>query len=191
MDTLTITKVMDTLTEVMDTLTITEVMPFLDVLAQFRGNVRDEARLAKAKTILEQCDKIRDDTLPNLGVRLEYREDGPAVIKLVDRDVLMKEREEKKEMAEKKRKEKEARKAAAAAASAPIDPKEMFRLQTDKYSEWDEDGFPTLDMEGKEISKGHIKKLQKMFQAQVKKYNEWVKAQHKGVLESTKENTEQ
>ena len=58
----------------------------------------------------------------------------------------------------------QARKAAAAAASAPIDPKEMFRLQTDKYSEWDEDGFPTLDMEGKEISKGHIKKLQKMFQ---------------------------
>jgi len=174
--------------EAADTETI--VMPYLDVLSEFRAKVRDEARIAKAKPILEECDRLRDDILPNLGVRLEDKEDGPAVIKLVDRDVLMKERQEKVEMAEKKRKEKEARKAAAAAASAPIDPKEMFRLQTDKYSEWDEDGFPTLDMEGKEISKGHIKKLQKMFQAQVKKYNEWVKAQHKGVLESTKESTE-
>lgn len=44
--------------------------------------------------ILKLCDKLRDDVLPNLGVRLE---DGtsPPTIKLVDRETLMKEREEK------------------------------------------------------------------------------------------------
>ena len=61
----------------------------------------------QAKPILEECDRLRDDILPNLGVRLEDKEDGPAVIKLVDRDVLMRERQEKVEMAEKKTKEKE------------------------------------------------------------------------------------
>lgn len=47
-----------------------------------------------ATGILKLCDELRDDVLPNLGVRLE---DGisPPTIKLVDRDTLMKEREEK------------------------------------------------------------------------------------------------
>lgn len=47
-----------------------------------------------ATGILKLCDELRDDVLPSLGVRLE---DGisPPTIKLVDRDTLMKEREEK------------------------------------------------------------------------------------------------
>lgn len=35
-------------------------------------------------------------------------------------------------------------------------------------------GLPTHDHEGKEISKGLIKKLQKLQQAQEKKYNEYL-----------------
>ena len=45
--------------------------------------------------VLKLCDSIRDDVLPNLGVRLEDHEGQPPVIKLVDRDTLLKEREEK------------------------------------------------------------------------------------------------
>lgn len=51
--------------------------------------------MLKASNILQYCDEIRDDVLPNLGVRLEDRE-GPGqfpAVKLVDRDTLMKERE--------------------------------------------------------------------------------------------------
>lgn len=38
-------------------------------------------------------------------------------------------------------------------------------------------GFPTHDAEGKEISKGQIKKLQKLYQAQEKKYQEYLASQ--------------
>jgi len=159
----------------------TLVMPYLDVLAEFRDVVRTEARKVKATSILSECDRIRDDILPNLGVRLEDKEDTRAVIKMVDKDTLMKEKQEKLDQEEKKRKEKEAKKAEAAAKAAAADavnsvpPADMFRRMTDKFSEWDEEGFPTLDIKGEEISKGQIKKLQKMYQAQVKKYNEYVK----------------
>lgn len=46
----------------------------------------------------------------------------------------------------------------------------MFTNQTDKYSKFDEDGIPTHDHEGKPLSDKQIKKLQKQWTAQEKKY---------------------
>lgn len=46
-------------------------------------------------SVLKICDSLRDDVLPNLGVRLEDKDGQPPVIKLVDRETLLKEREEK------------------------------------------------------------------------------------------------
>lgn len=34
-----------------------------------------------------------------------------------------------------------------------INPKDMFKGENDKYSQFDEDGIPTHDKDGKEISK--------------------------------------
>lgn len=72
--------------------------------------------------LLQLCDVVRDDVLPELGVRLEDHEGNgadlpsrcwrftdriltlgcvpglPTVVKLVDRETLMKEREEKKKV---------------------------------------------------------------------------------------------
>lgn len=42
-------------------------MPLLQVLAEFRGAVRQDARQRQATEILERCDALRDDILPNLG----------------------------------------------------------------------------------------------------------------------------
>lgn len=50
------------------------LMPYLSVMADFRGAVRKSAREVKATEILQLCDKLRDDILPNLGVRLEDNE---------------------------------------------------------------------------------------------------------------------
>lgn len=47
------------------------VMPYLSIMAEFRDNVRGLARSLKATDILGECDKLRDDTLPSVGVRLE------------------------------------------------------------------------------------------------------------------------
>ena len=47
---------------------------------------------------LQLCDALRDDVLPPLGVRLEDKEGAKTVVKLMDPEVLMKEKREKKEV---------------------------------------------------------------------------------------------
>lgn len=156
------------------------VMPYLTVLSDFRHNVRKIAREQKVTELLQLCDEIRDDTLPELGVRLEDHEGLPTVVKLVDKETLLRERDEKKKMEEeKKRKKEEAAKKKqeqemAKLAKMKIPPSEMFLSDTDKYSKFDEMGFPTHDAEGKEISKGQAKKLRKLYETQEKLHNDYL-----------------
>ena len=91
---------------------------------------------------MEECDKLRDEILPNLGVRLE---DGDTCsIKLVDKEELKREKETKKRLELEKAAEKEKKKAEAVAAAAAKDalrkipPSELFRKESDKYSKFDE-----------------------------------------------------
>ncbi|GLV44028.1 Cysteinyl-tRNA synthetase [Carabus blaptoides fortunei] len=156
------------------------VMPFLSIMAEFRDKVRTQARSLKAHDILSECDRLRDDILPNVGVRLEDREGEPSAVKLVDRDTLLKEKEAKRQAELEKAAEKERKKSELAAAQAAKDaqkkikPTEMFSSETDKYSKFDEKGLPTHDHEGKELSKGLVKKLVKLQQAQEKRYQEYL-----------------
>ncbi|XP_043497028.1 cysteine--tRNA ligase, cytoplasmic [Polistes fuscatus] len=159
------------------------VMPYLEILSDFREKVRDHAKLIKADSILRECDKLRDDILPTIGVRLEDDSEDGCQVKLVNKDELLKEREAKRKAELEKILEKEIRKSEAAAAAAAkeaqrrIPPMEMFKLEKDKYSQFDEKGLPTHDACGKEISKGQLKKLQKLQQAQEKKYNDYLMSQ--------------
>ncbi|XP_040890540.1 cysteine--tRNA ligase, cytoplasmic isoform X2 [Toxotes jaculatrix] len=156
------------------------VMPYLRVLSDFRESVRQIAREKEVTELLQLCDVVRDDTLPELGVRLEDHEGLTTVVKLVDKEILMKEREEKKKMEEEKKKKKEEaamrkhEQEMAKLAKMKIPPCEMFRTETDKYSKFDETGFPTHDVEGKELSKGQAKKLRKLYEAQEKLHNEYL-----------------
>uniref|UniRef100_A0A3B3HSL7 Cysteine--tRNA ligase, cytoplasmic n=1 Tax=Oryzias latipes TaxID=8090 RepID=A0A3B3HSL7_ORYLA len=164
------------------------VMPYLTVLSDFREKVRKIAREQKVTQLLQLCDVVRDDTLPELGVRLEDHEGLPTVVKLVDRETLLKEREEKKKLEEEKKKKKEeaARKKQeqemAKLAKMKIPPCDMFRSETDKYSQFDQTGFPTHDAEGKELSKGQAKKLRKLFEAQEKLHSEYLQRIQNGGL---------
>ncbi|CAL7945179.1 unnamed protein product [Xylocopa violacea] len=156
------------------------IMPYLEILANFRQKIRNHAKTLKANLILEECDVLRDDILPSVGVRLEDSTEEICNVKLVSKEELLKEKECKRQMELEKSLEKERRKAEAAAAAAAkealkkIPPSEMFKLETDKYSQFDNNGLPTHDINGKEISKGQIKKLQKLQQAQEKRYNEYL-----------------
>ncbi len=49
-----------------------------------------------------------------------------------------------------------------------LDPKDMFKSQTDLYSQFDENGVPTHDAKGEKISKSAYKKLQKDWEKQKK-----------------------
>ncbi|BFG06432.1 cysteine--tRNA ligase cytoplasmic [Drosophila madeirensis] len=158
----------------------TTVLPYVQTLAEFRNLVREQAKALKAFDILKLCDDLRDNILPNLGVRLEDKDGGKFAVKLVDRDSLLREREAKLAAEADKAAEKERKKQAAAEAAAAkeaqrrLNPKEMFLRETEKYSAFDENGLPTLDKEGKEISKGQLKKLQKLQQQQEQRYKEYL-----------------
>ncbi|KAM8968371.1 cysteine--tRNA ligase, cytoplasmic isoform X1 [Sarcophilus harrisii] len=162
------------------------VMPYLQVLSDFREGVRKIAREKKVSEVLQLSDALRDDVLPELGVRLEDHEGLPTVVKLVDRDTLLKEREEKKKAEEEKRRKKEeaARKKqeqeVAKLTKMKIPPSKMFLSESDKYSKFDENGFPTHDVEGKELSKGQTKKLKKLFESQEKLYKEYLQLVQNG-----------
>lgn len=120
------------------------VMPFVETIAEFRNEVREQAKTVKAFEILKLCDNLRDEILPNLGVRLEDKDGGKFAVKLMDKETLLKEREAKKaaeaeKLAEKERKRQAAAEAAAAKeAQRKIDPKKMFLTETDKYSAFDD-----------------------------------------------------
>ncbi|XP_039992282.1 cysteine--tRNA ligase, cytoplasmic isoform X2 [Xiphias gladius] len=156
------------------------VMPYLTVLSEFRESVRKIGREQKVTELLQLSDEIRDSTLPELGVRLEDHEGLPTVVKLLDKETILKEREEKKRMEEEKKRKKEElaqkkqEQEMAKLAKMKIPPSAMFRAETDKYSKFDETGFPTHDVEGKELSKGQAKKLRKLYEAQEKLHHEYL-----------------
>ncbi|KAK6746929.1 hypothetical protein RB195_000275 [Necator americanus] len=151
------------------------LMPYLNALASFRENVRNIAKDNKITAILEECDRLRDDVLPELGVRLEDRTQE-TVVKLCDKEILLREREQKRAIEEARRLEKERKAAEKAekAAAKKIPPQEMFCRgdEAKKYSKWDENGIPTHTADGEEVSKKQRKKLEKMWETQQKNYQQ-------------------
>ncbi|XP_065835615.1 cysteine--tRNA ligase, cytoplasmic-like [Oscarella lobularis] len=156
--------------------------PFVGALARFRDDVRVVARKEKVREILDVCDALRDDALPELGVRLEDIEGQPTAIKFVDKEILLAERKRNREEAEAKRKAKEeakrlqAEKQAAKEQQKQIPPSELFRREAGKFSQFDEQGIPTHDADGTKIGEGRRKKMRKMYQQQEKLYAEYVNA---------------
>jgi cysteinyl-tRNA synthetase len=95
--------------------------------------------------------------------------------KLVDPAILIKQREEKAAIAA----DKAAKKAANAAAAEQqkkaqlekgrVPPSDMFKPpHSELYSAWDENGLPTKDAQGSDVSKAGGKKLLKEYKTQEK-----------------------
>jgi cysteinyl-tRNA synthetase len=155
----------------------TILTPFLDALARFRDEVRAAGIQKDMGKVLTACDKIRDEVLPPLGVRLDDTAEG-SLWKLADKQELMKEMELKRkaEQARLLAKQEQARREQERLEKAKVPPSEMFRSQADKYSAFDDSGFPIHDHEGKELSKGTAKKLRKEYDAQVKAHNKYLES---------------
>lgn len=66
------------------------------------------------------------------------------------------------------RKEEQARQLAEKLARQNVDPRDMFRSQTDLYSAFDADGVPTHSADGESLSKNAVKKLKKEWEKQKK-----------------------
>ncbi|TFY58096.1 hypothetical protein EVJ58_g6625 [Rhodofomes roseus] len=168
------------------------LMPYLRTLSTFRDGVR---RLAIArgdtalKDILVLSDKLRDVDLVPLGVALDDQDDGKALVKLVPPADLIRAREEKRAQAEAKA----GKKAAAVEAERQkrlqklekgrVAPRDMFKpphVREGTYGNWDENGLPLTDGDGKELSKNASKKVQKEWAAQKKLHEEFLAWQESG-----------
>jgi cysteinyl-tRNA synthetase len=155
-------------------------IPYAEVLSTFQQNLRDlAAKNAPTKDFLALCDQLRDTHLWDLGIYLEDRENAPAMVRPVDAE-LQAARSQKeaiakaKAEAKAKREAEEAEKKAKLAEQAKIDPRDMFR--TEEYSAWDEEGLPTKDAKGEEVTKGKNKKLRKEWEKQKKLFEEHAKS---------------
>uniref|UniRef100_A0A0G4FW38 cysteine--tRNA ligase n=1 Tax=Chromera velia CCMP2878 TaxID=1169474 RepID=A0A0G4FW38_9ALVE len=152
-----------------------EVMePFLDVFAKFRDDVRDKARDLKAegKALFDLCDKVRDESLVELGVKLiDVPPDQPRPApRLYDDPSVL-----KREIAEKKAIEREQKVAKIRGKIqlkkteidkyelAALPPSEALRKKfADEFSEWDaETGLPVKTAAGEEVSKKRLGNMKK------------------------------
>ena len=149
---------------------------FREVLESFN---RDLSRLQTSESLVKDvrqlCDDIRDIHLFDKGVYLEDREDQPALIRPVTKE-LRAARQEKEERARQKQKAKEEREkeAASKADKGRLSHVDMFR--TDEYSAWDAEGVPTHEKDGEELTKSKRKKLQKDWERQKRLHEGWLKA---------------
>ncbi|KAJ5360232.1 hypothetical protein N7517_009423 [Penicillium concentricum] len=153
--------------------------PYAELFSNFRAKVVSlESSDSIGKDILSLCDRVRDIDLFDVGIALEDRENQPALVRPVTQEML-KAREEKEtralqKQAEKLKKEQEALKKAEKGKLSHL---EMFR--TNEYSAWDEDGMPTRDTAGEEITKSRAKKLRKDWERQKKAHEAWLATQAK------------
>ena len=124
--------------------------------------------------VRQLCDNLRDISLFDRGVYLEDRENQPALIRPVTKELreARAEREERARLKEKAREERE-RDAKEKADKGRLSQMDMFR--TDEYGAWDVNGIPSHEKSGEEVTKSKRKKLQKEWERQKKLHEAWLK----------------
>lgn len=161
------------------------VLPYVQALSQFRDQVKHLAITNKEQPVCQELlklsDHVRDHQLLQLGVNLEDRDSSvgePALIKFGDPAELIAAREAKLQVQLEKERKKEAARLEALrqeqekAEKAKVNPKDLFK--TDEYSQWDEDGLPTVDAQGEEVTKSKRKTLKKVWDKQKKLYDAYI-----------------
>lgn len=149
--------------------------PFEKALRDFQSetsSLQDPSNLSEK--VLDLCDRVRNIDLWDLGIYLEDRDGAQSALIRPVTPALRQaraEREERDRQREKARKDKE-KDAAAKADKGRLSPLNMYK--TEEYSEWDQDGLPVKDKEGREIAKSRGKRLRKEWERQKKLHETWV-----------------
>ena len=161
--------------------TFSSNQPYANANADFQRRVIElHKQDASPKDYLAACDHLRDTVLWNLDIYLEDRENAPALVRPLSAS-LKEERRDREALLASKATAKGKAKADAEAAEKErlekgrLSHVEMFR--TSEYSEWDAEGLPTRDAEGKEIAKSRSKKLRKDWERQKKFHEAYMAAQ--------------
>lgn len=149
--------------------------PFEKVLRNFQSetfSLQDPSTLSEK--VLNLCDRVRNIDLWDLGIYLEDRDGAqPALVRPVTTALRQAraEKEERDRQREKARKEKE-KDAAAKVDRGRLSHLDMFKAE--EFSEWDQDGIPVKDKDGREVAKNRVKRLRKEWEKQKKLHEIWV-----------------
>eukprot|EP01096_Ripella_sp_DP13-Kostka_P007094 TRINITY_DN2583_c0_g1_i1.p1 TRINITY_DN2583_c0_g1~~TRINITY_DN2583_c0_g1_i1.p1 ORF type:complete len:927 (+),score=491.36 TRINITY_DN2583_c0_g1_i1:55-2781(+) len=157
-----------------------------DAIGSFVSVISSQIDLfvANPQQLLDLTDKLRDDIVPFLGVRFEDEQDGTSSWKVDETRATLRDRETRKrevyaqeqrrlerERQKREREEQQRKKQEELEAKTKIPPADLFKVWKDyagKFTAFDDNGFPTLDAEGKPVSKKSVKNLQKDFEAHKK-----------------------
>lgn len=159
------------------------VGPFVDAFVDFREKVRVAAKAKSDPSVfLKECDDVRDETLANLGIRVEDSNET-SIWKMDDPEAIKKEIEEKRqkaaEVAAKKRQAKIDKLTGdiEKAQQARVLPAELFKVgpNADKWGSYDENGTPLTTKEGEPLSKSQQKSIAKELKNQEKAHEKLVK----------------
>lgn len=151
---------------------------YADVFTQFQTDVKKLANeKAPAKDILALCDQLRDSHLWDLDIYLEDRDHQPALVRPIDKLVKQARQSREKAAADRlalkaKAQAEEAEKKRQQDEKAKLPHTELFK--TTEFSAWDENGIPTKDAKGEDVSKSRQKKLQKDWAKQKKLHEDWL-----------------
>eukprot|EP01128_Nolandella_sp_AFSM9_P004087 TRINITY_DN178_c0_g1_i9.p1 TRINITY_DN178_c0_g1~~TRINITY_DN178_c0_g1_i9.p1 ORF type:complete len:760 (+),score=251.64 TRINITY_DN178_c0_g1_i9:145-2424(+) len=155
--------------------------PFVTAITDFRSAVRSAAKEKAAPgAYMDLCDALRDEILPQHGVKVV--DDNEFKYFFVDKETLLKEFAADKA-------EKEA-KAIAKAAKAKVTRLAGLRRELEAFKKMavtptefikaklnciveDADNLPTQDVDGKDLSKGALKKIPKFWKQQQTKYDKY------------------
>lgn len=150
---------------------------YRQVLQNFKAEATALAPSPNLSTaILSLTDRVRDTDLWERDIYLEDREhDEPALIRPVTRELRAARREkEDRDRAKRVARAEREKQAAARAEKGRLSHLDMFR--TGEYSAWNEEGIPTKDAEGVDVTKSRDKKLRKDQVAQKKLHEAWISA---------------
>ncbi|KAK4224062.1 hypothetical protein QBC38DRAFT_515729 [Podospora fimiseda] len=172
--------------------------PYIYPASQLRDQVRslacsgffDHASISKlageipeSSALVDETSKSYSDVLLHFRAELEDRNSPrPALVRPLDKSIVeaRAERETAGAAKAKAKLEQEAKEADAAKElleRAKVDPAVMFH-NTDEYSEWDENGIPTIEVGNKTVSKNKRKKLVKEWEKEKKRHEEWLATQN-------------
>ncbi|TFK25197.1 cysteinyl-tRNA synthetase [Coprinopsis marcescibilis] len=151
------------------------ILPYAQAISSFRDDVRRVARKGSDSAlpkILSLCDQLRDTALPALGVSLEDKSDGYALVKLVSARVSA--------PSEPTNSDKDTDNSLPNEGICLLDPRAMFKpphVTEGIYGSWDDAGLPLTDGEGNCLSQSRRKKLHKIRALQQTRYKQFLDSQ--------------
>ncbi|KAL3921472.1 MAG: hypothetical protein SGILL_002730 [Bacillariaceae sp.] len=160
------------------------VAPFVDAFVDFREQVRNAAKAKSSPgDFLRHCDDVRDETLANLGIRVEDSAET-SVWKMDDPETIRKEVEEKRqkaaEAAAKKLRSKfeKLETDLKKAQHSRIPPTDWFKTgaNAEKWGTYDANGKPLTTKLGEELNKSQQKSIAKELKNQEKAHDKLVKS---------------